>query len=212
MRLRHSTLVTNGEREILVDSLRSVATSRQVSSGTFVELGVKRADTSAYLYTLLSSWRRDFSYYGVDVDQRSQKHWEKKVQPLVTNGRSAEFVLASSEVASAAEWALRPLAWVFIDACHCFECVNQDIDKWGSRIVPFGHVVVHDTTGRRLHYEKLFQHRGTRKFGVYQAVRSNKTLKEQFKKIADLDDRNGIQVYERVPYAANGNDPMSTQD
>ena len=61
-----------------------------------------------------------------------------------------------------------------------------------------GILCVHDTTDRRQHYTKNFQHTGTRRFGVYEAVRDSQTLREHFKLLKRVDDMNGVDIYERL--------------
>lgn len=195
--IRPSTLIRPRERVVIFRSLSKVIAKR-LSSPLYVELGVKRADTSREIVAALNSERRPGCHYsvlGVDIDPRAQKCWMEKVRPY--GQVHARFFLGSTEDA----YFSMPgeAAWVFVDACHCQECAQWDIENWGKLVVPGGHLVVHDTTPRRRSYTKLFQHGGTRRFGVWEAVHESRFLKSGWNLIEEVDDVNGVTVFERRP-------------
>jgi hypothetical protein len=196
-------LMTPGERSVLAGSLHTIATSGDQAIH-YVELGIKRAETSAFIYGRLCKLRSAFHFYAIDLDPKAEKCFQKRVGARLKKGCSAKMMLCSSEDAAKAIWP--SISWIFVDACHCFECANHDIEKWGRVVAPGGHMIIHDTTRRRLHYTKNFQHNHTRPFGVAQAVESNRFLKDRFRLLKDLDDKNGIQVYEKLSHEQNGDD------
>lgn len=191
------TLTTPAELKAILDS---VMLARQTGASLFVELGVKRAGTSWRVRKVLERTKGKAHLLGVDIDPRASGMWHRRMKKP-KNGAAVTWAFELSTTREAA--ARRPgaaCAWVFVDACHCIECTTADIDEWGAMIVPGGCLVVHDTTPRRRHYTKPFQHGGTRRFGVWEAVEASEksgTIARMFRKLWDVDDRNGVRVYVR---------------
>jgi len=196
-----SRLVTHKEQELLKKSILTTLCNFKNQSVVFVELGVKRAVTSLYLYVLLSFMKVNFELYCIDSDPRSFIYFKKNLQDKITKANPAKF-FEMSTVDAAQIIDILP-NWIFVDACHCFECVTIDINLWGAKLKEKGHLVLHDTTSRRDHYQKNFQHNNTRKFGVTRAVKENKMLHSNFKLLDSVDDVNGIEVYEKVSHYEN---------
>ena len=193
-------MITPEEGQLLYRSLKK-ALKNEPHHRIFVELGVRRAETSEDIYRFLSENTDDFSLICVDCDNKSLGAFKSEVGKIVKPRNPAAFLLMTTTEA-AAQVALE-LDWVFLDACHCFECCSTDINLWGAKLRVGGVLVVHDTTPRRVKYDKLFQHNKTRKYGVVQAVERSRSLKMNFIKLWEVVSQNGIQVYEKVKNEAS---------
>lgn len=185
---------------------RSLKATRNLASRTYIELGVRRAETSRWLHDTLAKCRDEFAQFGVDFSEFAAGQWKKKMRKLA-KGCPAQFLAMTTKAAAELDWH-EPMAWVFIDACHCFECATDDILTWGAKLAPGGHLLVHDTTDKRRHYTALFQHyepdvkkSGTRTFGVWEAVQEGQPagdyLRREFTLVEEVDSDNGLQVWRK---------------
>jgi hypothetical protein len=194
-------LITPKELNVLSDSLRTVKKknlAKTEQDNVYVELGVRRAETSTEIAKLLKSkpYSGDsFVFLGVDCDIRAQNYWIVKIRDHYIRGVKPKFFLGTTNEAIKY---FGSVVWVFVDACHCFECATWDIENWGNKIIKGGHLVIHDTSVSRERYEALFQHNHTRRFGVSQAVRQSEYLKVGWEKIAEVENGNGIMVFEKT--------------
>lgn len=188
--------------EEMAEILKSLELARRSGASTYVELGVRRAGTSMRVRNFLERTKVRGRLFGVDIDRAASGYWQRAMgKPKGAKGERRltwKFLLASSQ--DALGLIEGPIAWVFVDACHCTECATADIEGWGSKLAPGGVLVVHDTTPRRRHYTKPFQHNRTRRFGVWEAVDTSERegwLSRYADKVVDHDDKNGLRVYVR---------------
>ena len=191
------SLTTQTEMETILASLERTALRSSAETFRAVEIGTRRAGTSMQILTALREINRQASFYGVDKDPAARGRWKRRLR-LQKGGRQvAKFILGESQQVRR-DWRPEdvPLDWIFIDGCHCEECALWDIEHWGGLVERGGEIVIHDTTRKRLHYQKLFQHDHTRRFGVVEAVKRSKLLRD-CRLVAEIDDTNGVEVYER---------------
>jgi len=202
---------------LLTKSIETVV-KKNLDARTYVELGVYRAKTSPQIENRLDGRH---TFVGVDIWFRSKFLWRRNVGHKSKNhGPKTKFFLATTE--DAANAFDGPCAWIFIDACHCFDCASNDIRLWGKKLVAGGHLVMHDTSrtddelatkrqvcrdGRVVMEEfntnfippgGAMQHGGKRPYGVRRAVAKSEFLKNNFRLLWETDDLNGLQVYERI--------------
>ena len=185
------------EHDVTMCSLKQIL-DKDLGCHAYAEVGVWQADTSVQIAAELAHSGEKNLFLGVDIDKKAEGHWNEKVTPWTEGSYlRAQFYTGDSRDLSNK---VSELAWVLIDACHCFECVDQDIKNWAHRLVKGGYAVFHDSAPRRQAYRKLSQHNRTRRFGVYEALQRSKLLKTQFKHILHLDeiDGNGLDIYERL--------------
>jgi len=185
------------EHDVCMASLKQIM-DKELECNAYAEVGVWHADTSVQIAAELAHSGVENLFLGVDINEESRKYWEDRVRPWTTNSYLREqFYLGDSKDMHDR---ISALAWVLIDACHCCECVTNDIRTWGARVVKGGYVVFHDSTPRRQTMRKKSQHNRTRRFGVYEAITASKLLKTKFKHIIHVDevDRNGLDVFERL--------------
>jgi len=195
------SLTKPDELKAIIDSL---VLAQDSGAALHVELGVRRAGTSFVLKNHLQSARRRAHLLGVDSDPASERHWERMMgRPKPIDRVTWSFELTTTDKAAKKD-RVGPCAWVFVDACHCFECATRDIEQWGAKIAPRGVIVVHDTTAYRKNYTKAHQHGHTRPFGVFQAVETSEAdgfLSRGWRKVWDIDEnrkgQNGVRIYQR---------------
>ena len=61
------------------------------------------------------------------------------VQPIVNYSEAAyksEYIIKTSR---------RPIALLFVDGDHRYNYVKIDVEKWGSHLIPGGHLLMHDS-------------------------------------------------------------------
>jgi hypothetical protein len=74
------------------------------------------------------------SYYGIDAFGPD---------PHLTDKR---FIFINELSYKAVQWLPSELHWVFLDGCHCYECVWRDIAVYAPRLVHGGELVFHDAS------------------------------------------------------------------
>ena len=195
-------LITDPEQVALHRSVHAAAAEGPGDS--FVELGTRHAQTSLWLYKKLQRLKpKGFRQFGVDFSATAERKWKE----VFRRSRPGPTFVKMDTVNAAVDVPMGDLAWVFVDACHCFSCASQDILCWGARLDVGAYLVVHDTTERRKDYTKNFQHYdpdskvATRPFGVWQAVKptapAGSYLRMFFDLIEEVDSKNGIQVWRK---------------
>ncbi len=191
-KIRHATIMPD-EHEAFV---RSIEMASKVD-GCFVEIGVQRGDGTAAIIDALTIL--------------GQKRMVVSIDPTMNRDGIEEVIEGSSQHhdlifrQSDQYKPPRQIAWVFVDGCHCYHCVREDLDRYGARVVPGGVVVMHDTThglpgARRKYYTgQQFCYRLKSKtiYGVHWARLSSLVLTEKFDLIEEVGLDKGLSVYQR---------------
>jgi len=159
--------ITNRDIKILTKTIKKAVSLCR--NPVFVEVGINRARTSASIMKTLNALKIKSKLVCVDKSLYAQKCWKTKCQDRV-GFCASEFILSDS-------WSFTPkeknLAWVFIDACHCYECVKRDIEHWAPLVMPGGFLLFHDaakimmtrTNPKSYHGDNII-----RPIGVYKAL------------------------------------------
>lgn len=128
-------LLFEHDLSILLGSIERVVKSKEGSRRLiFVEIGLNKGGTAEALIAKIASLIgvEAFDYYGIDpVEHRG-------IYPLVKviNKRSSEAINDVPFV----------LDWVFVDGCHCSNCVINDLILYGSRLREDGEICFHDAS------------------------------------------------------------------
>lgn len=115
-------------------------------NGVFVELGVQNGRTARQLCARIAEHDRSRRYIGVDFNPKCRGL--EKESPIPVTLLRILTVDAATHIAV-------PVAWLFVDACHCRNCVAADIDAWAPKITQGGALLFHDTEhkpGQRLSF------------------------------------------------------------
>lgn len=198
------------EKKFLLWSLEQVDKRFHDENPTFLEIGLQKAKTSKMMVQAINRIGLKSSYFGCDPNPRCGMHWNVKVmgnagvcKPHFVNGYSAEMGDKIPE----------KLHWVFIDGCHCWECLYDDFRIYAPRVVPGGYVIAHDiyaateptAFGRRKKTQRV-KCQFRQKTSIWQLERSVKMFEESeaFKRFEVVirifmdprdDDRGTIVAY-----------------
>jgi hypothetical protein len=167
-------------------------------AGSFVEVGVFKALTSRAISRVLEAEGDEWGepeFVGVDISPRAEKRWE--AMPKAPN-ISYRFLRMPS--AKAARIYAHGCAWVFIDGCHCYDCVSNDIAAWGYKVTRGGFLVLHDTNTGEDVGKPHFCHVRNKKYGVgvLRAVENSLRLCKAFRLEHESLSRLGVRAYRRL--------------
>lgn len=128
----------------LVASLaRALASTSPTTLFAAVEIGVNDGRTTRDLIAVIEGVRKqqDFLYFGIDpepdpkIDCNSYFHLKKMSHKIIESGYGDCSPIVPAR-----------LDWVFVDGCHCFQCVIRDGILFGSRLRPGGEICFHDAS------------------------------------------------------------------
>lgn len=197
--------VTPDDWIALVNSLKAAIPIAASTGGWFVEVGVLSAKGTRGIVTVLSRAGSTGPLLSVDKTVSAESSWK-----MVRRGFpsfSMIFHLGDSFDVGL-QWHYK-IAWIFIDACHCEECVAADIAAWSTQVVPGGYMAFHDADTKQIEagqcvHEKYHGDGVPRPYGVVTALEKAKDM-EAF----DLVDQvpavrkdkppffGGLRVYKR---------------
>jgi hypothetical protein len=190
--------VTNAEKRLLLETIEEAAMV-PAERPYFVELGTMKAVTSRMVILALLALERRAYFVTADLNivRRGKGYahecWQRLCEPILTDQVDGKFFAEFS-------WDIAPrfgdpVVWVFVDACHCRECVEKDIAAYAPRIAPGGFILFHDCSplyAKRNHND---QHviepikdnfkLADRTNEVYEAVSESSVLAAAFDKVAE---------------------------
>ena len=188
---RRRSIMAEEERAALFRAVR--ACERFDGKLVVVEIGVKRAGTSRLLLAELSALGRPADLIGVDIASAAKSWWARRM-PKSDGPVRARFVQLKGYKAAAM---IDNVALLFLDGCHCFECVHAEIKAWRLRVRVGGFMVFHDTLPRlQAKKPKAALHDESRGYGVLAAIASFDD--GRFELVEDVEARSGLQVYRRL--------------
>ena len=178
--------------------------------GVFVEIGVQAARGFRALASILKRTAGDGEWHiaGIDPTDRARKAWEERRKELglkKTGKQSCSFYnTASCDPRAFEACGSLGIDWLYVDGCHCFDCVLIDLDTWGDAVTQGGIMVCHDTSLRKWYGKMdLCFGDGSKKprrsrWGVHAALESSKVMSD-FDEIARLeeDGEAGIRIFQK---------------
>ena len=176
---------------------RALQEIRKCQSRLFIELGVLSAQGTVRLSSFISELYNSFRYIGVDYNSlKDVSHrWIRKTKNLFTTGR-VMFIHGKSDFVGNNLDA--SIAFIFIDACHCYECVKKDIAAWRDKIELGGYMTFHDTGAKVQGRPVQDSHDGSvQEIQVVKAIEDSK-LTEQFELKFEFPRRYGCRCYQRI--------------
>jgi hypothetical protein len=131
---------------------------RELPSGSrMVELGCWKGKSVAYLVVEIINSCKDIKVDAIDTwkgsDEHQADHWvltDTLYQLFLSNIGSVDpkwqivKPVRSRSVKAAGAYADESLDVVFIDACHLYECVKEDIAAWLPKVKKGGYLAGHD--------------------------------------------------------------------
>lgn len=201
--------VTIHDWRALVGSLKDAIPVAQREHAGFVELGVLHAQTTENIFKVLDAFGCGGPLLSVDSAKSSEQQYHSRKFPPSVYGVFKR--LLSWEAASAVAITGYRVAWIFIDACHCFDCVSRDIAAWAPLVVPGGVMAFHDSGQEQIDAKQLVHERYhadgiVRRYGVATACDKAKELEdfELVKEVSPIKRETkqppyfgGVRIYRR---------------
>lgn len=188
---RHSVMVDD-ERAALLRAVRAAPTVD--GRLRVVEIGVKRAGTSLLLLSELDAMGREADLYGVDVAS-SAKNWWGRRMPSKAGVVRTKFLHAKGFKA-ADHFAQDSVSLVFLDGCHCYDCVFAEISAWRLCVRVGGFMVFHDTLPRlQAKPGRSKTHDERTGYGILEAIGA--FTDGRYALVEDIPGRSGLRVYSR---------------
>lgn len=101
-----------------------------------LEIGVYQGGTARAICRILGDLRQPFQYYGID----------KKMEIDLSKFSNEIFIEKDANDHTILDILPKIFHFLFIDGCHCKECVMKEAEIYLDRLVPKGIVVFHDTS------------------------------------------------------------------
>lgn len=189
--------------------LWSVVLAQKVP-GLFVEIGVQRArGMRALVQALTQLSALDRVIIGIDPSRESARHWKLRNEELKGALPERRLISDCSQNPDVIRKVGRDIAWLYVDGCHCFECVWADIDNWAPKVVPGGYLVFHDTRPEQWYNKRdnCFvgqrppnPNKQPRRWGVTYAIEAAKEGMVGFAEILRVGEPNeaGLRIYRRT--------------
>jgi predicted O-methyltransferase YrrM len=143
-----------GEDWFEYPQLYSFFVSSLPNDSTIVEVGCWKGKSTAYLAVEIINSAKNIKFYAVDTWLGSEEHkndhyiktntlydvFMENIKPVIT--AVTPLRMASTEASK--QFEDESLDVVFIDACHSYECVLEDIKCWLPKIKKNGYLAGHD--------------------------------------------------------------------
>lgn len=137
--------IKEGEVAVFVESIVEALRVQ----GVFVEIGVCEAKSTAAVLETLAALGHARRLYSIDPLASARDAHEAATHGVPAGVRPIFRQALSWDVAPEFE---EPIAWLFVDGCHCEHCALKDMTDWAPKIVLGGIMLLHDTgpnLGRR---------------------------------------------------------------
>lgn len=163
-------------------------------SRLFIEIGCFSMHTSRRIYDHLKESTNEFILFSLDRSRGSlARYWPQKFSDVMDDGMTVFLYGSSADVAKIVH---AKFAFIMVDACHCFNCVTQDLKLWAPKVVIGGQLVMHDTS-IRIQKDKRDENHPHAQTAVRAAIEQSDAL-DDFKIVAENEDKPGTQVFERM--------------
>jgi hypothetical protein len=176
--------ITEPELALFVGSLEEAAA---LKASTFVELGTQYCGSALCVKQVLDRLGREARLRCADVDPETRCRFDEAFAKSPPKSCSPSLYVGNSW--DLAQHVTEPVAWVFIDACHCRKCVEKDIAAWAPKVVPGGLMLFHDCDYRvqqRKPGSQRMAHE-PRDVGVYDAMMLSLPLHRDFYLVAYIE-------------------------
>ena len=136
-----SGYIYENDEEVLKNSI-DLAIDNCGDNLNFVECGCNTGKTSKTLIDHIESKIENFIYYGIDLGHLGLT----SVFKLQISHPKFKFVQGYSFIPKTLEQIPDEVHWIFIDGCHCAECVIRDAKCYIPKLVKGGIIAFHDTS------------------------------------------------------------------
>lgn len=188
------------ERQALIRTIE-LASELQIENPAFVELGTFKGIKARNFIVALNKLNCVSKFFSVDLNPfikhlnfYPRVEWEKRCNDI--EGVCVAKFLEGQTVDMAPLFKDSEIAWLFVDACHCYECVSSEIMLYTPKLAVGSFMLFHDTKKRQ--DDQWIGHNPPRKYGVLKAIEESQDLKNQFKLLYETRAHHGTQVWQKV--------------
>lgn len=126
------------------DDIYSEQVARAKDGAKFVEIGVYKGKSAAYMAVEIANSGKAIGFFGVDKFNWPQDCYEQCFRNLIGGGVKGHIGLVIGDSISAAHSLSGEFNFIFIDASHEYEDVKSDIAAWFPKLAKGGVVGGHD--------------------------------------------------------------------
>ena len=168
--------------------------AENLKSRTFVEIGIDVGNTALLMTSILDQLYETFLYIGVDKHEPHRRRFNKKLRRFVKQGKA---ICIIEDSITFGKNFTEPVAWVFIDGCHCFYHCYSDIYHWRHKIEPGGYLFIHDIYSKQTkNIDLSTDYHVAGQIGVAAAVNIS-NLGRDFRVINVCKDGSGLLVLQK---------------
>lgn len=171
--------------------LWDLATNLPDNNHLWIEVGVQTASGARFFCGAMeTAYGNDWRWLGIDILDRGI--WARRmIQPYIDTGHAVLLEADSQAIRFMGKAGL-----VFIDACHCRDCVREDTLAFAPHVAPGGWLVWHDINPF-YHGKKTAHMNGdgkSRKLGVLSGIEDAMPSLGDFEFIEDIVDTTGRET------------------
>lgn len=189
------------EREVLLETIEEAAKIAPEGVNWFVELGTFKGINARNFIIALNKLKHACLFASVDFNPLNKRlhfypkvEWEARCKLI--DGLCTQHFFEGKTVDRAISFPENRIAWLFVDACHCFDCVTEEIEVYEPKIVSGGYILFHDTNIEQ--QDQWVTHEIPKPGGVKKAIKKSKVLHENFEFIKEIKIKHGIQVWRKL--------------
>ena len=176
---KYDTMTTKKDKDLIIRSLIVCSKTFTDEYLFLVEIGTCRGKTGRVIIDIMNRTRRKSIFYTVDIVERVG------VEEVKGMFEDSEYVRGGTLLGGSMgvkNFLPEKIHWIFIDGCHCYECVNAEIKEYVPRVVPGGFVLFHDCAKVQDNSSYVEKYHGDkRNIGIFRAVHENKKILSDFK-------------------------------
>jgi len=166
--------------------------------GVMVEIGTNKGKSLVCLLQAMGHQNSRRAVYCIDPYENAQHYFQHRVDKFA-GAIPVEHIRLCSQDPEAARQVEEQIAWLFLDGCHCYDCVLKDLDLWVPKVIRGGVVVLHDFCPRYNYKKRDFCASGgmARLWGVWPAFKMSKAARNL--QLVDASPRNtpGMSVFRK---------------
>lgn len=187
------------EREFGVFVRSILSTLQSGVPGAMVEIGSNKGKSLACLLQVMQLAEDIRQVFSVDPYGNAEKYVPHRIEKF-SGDIPVEHIRLPSQDPKALERVNMPIAWLFIDGCHCFDCTWVDIDSWVPKVIHSGTVVFHDFCPRTNYRKRDYcaAADAKRRWGVWPAFQIAKAARELEKVEQSVRHTPGMAVFRKV--------------
>ncbi len=187
------------ERHALLETIEEATKFPGVN--WFVELGTFKGINARNFIVALNKLEHaclfasvDFNPFNKRLHFYPKKEWESRCENII--GHCVQYFFQGKTVDRAVSFPTNRIAWLFIDACHCFQCVSEEIAAYAPKLMSGGYMLFHDTNTEQ-HEQWVTHQDNPRRGGVGKAIKQSAVLHSDFEFVKEIKSHHGMQIWKK---------------